>query len=389
MGSVVSSADNNEDFVTNLCKTKHIVSPEIEQIFRMVDRLDFMVIEGDESELEAARLEAYEDKPWKNGTLHLSAPCIYTKALEALKIQPKLSFLNIGSGTGYFSTMVGMLLGPRGINRGVEIYTSNVKLARERTHNFMINSPYYDPIQFCPPEFQLGNGLLLDPQHGTYDRVYCGADVPNGYDGVMKCLLNPGGILVMPYNGSLVSITRVSETEWSEETVLSSVSFTHLILPTEECMKDTQAIDFGCNIPSLQRLCRLTILELVQAEHRSHLTQLPLPSHLIAFLTYDGILKAERLKDRPESLIAAGKVPEETDSGDCSDNAGDMISRIVKERDSTRIRHLTRRYLNFSLGGGDGASQDRPNDSDSDQDYTPDTFLQYYQCDRLPNDKNQ
>ena len=29
MGSVVSNADNNDDFVTNLCKTKHIISPEV------------------------------------------------------------------------------------------------------------------------------------------------------------------------------------------------------------------------------------------------------------------------------------------------------------------------------------------------------------------------
>ena len=88
----------------------------------MVDRADFMVFEGDTTEGEDARLEAYEDKAWRCGTFHLSAPCIYTKALEALKIEPKLSFLNIGSGIGYLSTMVGMLLGPRGINRGVEIY---------------------------------------------------------------------------------------------------------------------------------------------------------------------------------------------------------------------------------------------------------------------------
>ena len=76
----------------------------------MVDRADFMVFEGDTTEGEDARLEAYEDKAWRCGTFHLSAPCIYTKALEALKIEPKLSFLNIEErDQDYLPNMVGML----------------------------------------------------------------------------------------------------------------------------------------------------------------------------------------------------------------------------------------------------------------------------------------
>lgn len=34
--------------------------------------------------------------------------------MEALKLGPGQSFLNIGSGTGYFSTMAGLMLGPSG-----------------------------------------------------------------------------------------------------------------------------------------------------------------------------------------------------------------------------------------------------------------------------------
>ena len=52
------------------------------QVFRQVDRADFMTFPDDTD-----MLEAYEDHAWRRGTLHLSAPCIYTRAMEALQFK--------------------------------------------------------------------------------------------------------------------------------------------------------------------------------------------------------------------------------------------------------------------------------------------------------------
>lgn len=113
------------------------------------------------------------------------------------------SFLNIGSGTGYLSTMAGLLIGPYGINHGIEIYPENIAFAHEKIEEFLKKFSWYDPLEFCEPFFVLGNGLLLSPGNVLYDRIYCGAACPTEHAQLMKNMLAIGGILVMPYDNQV------------------------------------------------------------------------------------------------------------------------------------------------------------------------------------------
>ena len=73
------------------------------------------------------RMEAYADRPFKQGYVHISAPHMYATVLEQLELQPGHSFLNIGSGSGYFSCLVACMLGEGGLSHGIDINEDVVK----------------------------------------------------------------------------------------------------------------------------------------------------------------------------------------------------------------------------------------------------------------------
>lgn len=99
----MSHGFDNDDLINNLVEANYIRTPAVERVFRSVDRAFYY--------LPDFRFLAYRDLAWKYGNLHLSAPSIYGEVLEHLNLEPGRSFLNIGSGTGYLSTMAGLILG--------------------------------------------------------------------------------------------------------------------------------------------------------------------------------------------------------------------------------------------------------------------------------------
>jgi len=94
-----------------------ITSSIIEHSFRKVDRKLFVPIGNEEV--------AYLDQPLKQGNVHISAPHMYATVLEALELErnSSVSFLNIGSGTGYMSCLVADILGPTSLHFGENSYT--------------------------------------------------------------------------------------------------------------------------------------------------------------------------------------------------------------------------------------------------------------------------
>lgn len=257
----MSTGEDNDDLVDKLVEADYIKTALVEKVFRAVDRADYYLPDQRES--------AYKDLAWKHEHLHMSAPCIYSEVMEALQLEPGLSFLNLGSGTGYLSTMVGLILGPYGKNHGVEQYQDVVDYANERLAEFKKTNSSFDEFDFCEPQLMVGNCLLLNSGWQLYDRVYVGAACPPEHEGYMKNLIKVGGVLVMPLNERLIQAKRTGETEWEVKNILP-VSFATLVVPPRDNPPDF--IDLPeTPLPLLQELCRTTIRRILRTNiHKLH-----------------------------------------------------------------------------------------------------------------------
>lgn len=94
METINSIRKNNNELVNNLIKTEYIQTKKLEQVFRAVDRENYV--------LPLDRGKIYRDLAWKYNKLHLLEPHIYAMIMESLSVEPGLCFLNF---TYYLSTM--------------------------------------------------------------------------------------------------------------------------------------------------------------------------------------------------------------------------------------------------------------------------------------------
>jgi protein-L-isoaspartate O-methyltransferase len=210
-----SSGTNNAEMVDKLKRFGVITSDHVEEAFRNVDR-KFFVPRGNES-------MAHSDQPLKEGNIHISAPHIYGSAIEALDLTPNssISFLNVGSGTGYISCIAAAILGPNSLNYGVELHDDVIEHCKASITKWKPStteeSNGISTICFADgtPDIKIikGNGLNISNTKGEsvvgFDRIYIGAAVDKEDLSNITKLLSPGGILVGPADDELVKVVRV------------------------------------------------------------------------------------------------------------------------------------------------------------------------------------
>jgi len=180
-----------EELIKNIIKNGVLHSPEIIEAFRSVDRIDFVPKEH--------RARTYEDYPLPIGyDQTISQPSTVAFMLELLATRRGDKVLDIGSGSGWTTALLGRITGPSGKVFGVERIPALTELGQN-------NIKKYNTCSTISIE-QSGEKLGL-PQKAPFDRILVSAAADSLPRTVLE-QLKEGGILIIPIGNAIHKITK-------------------------------------------------------------------------------------------------------------------------------------------------------------------------------------
>eukprot|EP00445_Apocalathium_hangoei_P091858 CAMPEP_0204242546 /NCGR_PEP_ID=MMETSP0361-20130328/95958_1 /ASSEMBLY_ACC=CAM_ASM_000343 /TAXON_ID=268821 /ORGANISM="Scrippsiella Hangoei, Strain SHTV-5" /LENGTH=254 /DNA_ID=CAMNT_0051215385 /DNA_START=56 /DNA_END=820 /DNA_ORIENTATION=+ len=155
------------------------------QALRLVDRADFVPGDG----------HPYVDAPQRIGhRATISAPHMHAWALKLLSehLRPGAKALDVGSGSGYLSAVMALMVGPTGLVVGIDYLEPLVRLSRTN-----VSKSHGDLLGNGSLRLEVGDGWKGCPKDGPFDAIHVGAAARSVPQALVD-QLRPGGRMVVP-----------------------------------------------------------------------------------------------------------------------------------------------------------------------------------------------
>lgn len=205
----------NEDLAKYLKSQKLLANSVLFKAFQSVDRADFVGDENRKNNLSYADIAL----PIGFGQT-ISQPMTVAIMLELLKPGRGQKILDIGYGSGYSSALLAKIVGPKGKVFAIEI---NSQVAEQGQKNLA----KYNLIKSGRVATLIADGTIGLSSQAPFDRVLVSAEAKKIPPALMD-QLKVGGILVIPCNGSLIVVKRLSQSKFTE-TEIPGFAFVPLV----------------------------------------------------------------------------------------------------------------------------------------------------------------
>ena len=187
------------NLIDSLIAEGWLKTPQIIKAFKKIKRIDFLPQESKDL------AELNEALPIGLGQT-ISQPLVVAFMLELLCLEPGQKVLDIGSGSGWTSTLLSEIIGNHGKVIAIEVVSDLKEFGQKNATKYENNI-----------EFICANGVNGYLPHAPYDRILASASLQEQLPQAWKDQLKTDGIIVTPIRSSIWMYRKMADRKFEEK----------------------------------------------------------------------------------------------------------------------------------------------------------------------------